>query len=568
MRREKGERSAKIVTEAHLFRACMQMLVRSGNATMNWSGVGEAAVSPFDSEMRRTRRSYYALFTFVFSAACVLLMFVWQGWKGFSLWDEGFLWYGAQRVVAGEIPVRDFMSYDPGRYYWCAAFMLLLGGRGIVQLRAALALFQVFAVFVAFLLLLRDQAVREKIRSASWSFIVAATLLAWMFPRHKLIDVGLSIFLIGVLSYLLDRPEPRRYFLAGLAVGLVAVFGRNHGVYGAFGSAVAMLWLVCKSNPGPGPFRAIALWALGVGVGFSPILIIALAVPGFAQALWQSIRFLVERQATNVALPTPWPWTLDYAALPPGDAMRGALIGMFFIGCLAFGCAGLVWALLARLTNRKTNPTFVASACLALPYAQFAFSRADVSHLAQGAFPLLIGSFSLLSTARDRVKWPLGVSLCLASVWVMLVYQPGWQCKTKGLCVKVAISGSQIWVDPGTASDVALLRRLADEYAPDSRSFIAAPFWPGAYALMERRSPMWEIYALFPRSGEFEDREIERVKAADPGFVVLLNSSLDGREALRFRNTHPRIQKFIEENFDRVTESANSDYEIFKKRRF
>jgi hypothetical protein len=387
-----------------------------------------------------------------------------------------------------------------------------------------------------------------------------------MFPRHKLIDVGLSIFLIGVLSYLLARPEPRGYFLAGLAVGLVTVFGRNHGVYGALGSAVAMLWLACKSTPGPGAFRAIALWGLGVGVGYSPVLIAALAAPGFAQAYWQSIRFLVERQATNIALPAPWPWTLDYSALPPGDAVRGTLIGMFFIGCLAFGCAGLVWAFIARLTNRKTNPTFVASACLALPYAHFVFSRADVSHLAQGAFPLLIGSFSLLSTARGRVKWPLGVSLCLASVWVMLVYQPGWQCRTRELCGRAAISGSQIWVGSATASDVALVRRLADEYAPDGGNFVAAPFWPGAYALMGRRSPLWEIYALFPRSREFENREIERLKAADPGFVLLVNSPLDGHEALRFRNTHPRMQQFIEDNFDPVSESAEPDYEIFKKR--
>jgi hypothetical protein len=539
------------------------MLFRLRDANVSWSG-RKADISPFVSEVRRAPRSYFVISTFVFSAACVLSLFVWQGWKGFSLWDEGFLWYGAQRVVAGEIPLRDFMSYDPGRYYWCAAFMLLLGGRGIVQLRAALAFFQVFAVFVAFLLLLRDQAVREKIRSASWSLIVAATLLAWMFPRHKLIDVGLSIFLIGVLSYLLDRPEPRRYFLAGLAVGVVAVFGRNHGVYGAVGSAVAMLWLACKPNPGA--FRAIGLWGLGVGVGYSPVLIAALAAPGFAQAFWQSIRFLVEMQATNIALQTPWPWTLDYSALWFGAAVRGALIGTFFIGCLAFGCAGLVWAFLARLTNRDTNPTFVASACLALPYTQFAFSRADISHLAQGAFPMLIGSFSLLSTARARVKWPLGVLLCLASVWVMLVYQPGWQCRTRELCVRAAISGSQIWVEPATASDVALIRGLADEYAPDSRSFVAAPFWPGAYALMDRRSPMWEIYALFPRSAEFENREIERLKTADPGFVLLVNSPLDGREALRFRNTHPRTQQFIEDNFDRVSDSANPDYQIFKKR--
>jgi hypothetical protein len=93
---------------------------------------------------------------------------------------------------------------------------------------------------------------------------------------------------------------------------------------------------------------------------------------------------------------------------------------------------------------------------------------------------------------------------------------------------------------------------------------LATPFWPGAYALLGCKSPMWEIYALFHRSQAFEQAEIERIKAAKPGFVLILDYPLDGHDALRFQNSHPLIQKFIIDHFERVLDSPSSIYQIYR----
>jgi len=511
------------------------------------------------------KENYITLKVLVISCLVVLISFLWQGNKGFNLWDESFLWYGVQRVMLGEVPIRDFMAYDPGRYYWSAALLSVTGDSGIMSLRAAVALFQAFGLFVGLWLVAQSAKNKSKADLLFW-LLSAATLVVWMFPRHKLFDISLSILLIGVLTYLISNPIPKRYFFSGICVGLVAVFGRNHGMYGAAASLGVIAWLTIKNRSGIGFSKGFLLWALGVTVGFFPSMCMALLIPGFAVAFWESIRFLLELKATNLPLPVPWPWTVNFAAASVGDTARGVLIGLFFLGTPVFAGLSIAWAVYRKLKERPVPPPLVASAFLAFPYAHYAFSRADVGHLAQGIFPLLVGCLVILSSAQARIKWPLTLALCAASLWVMHVFHPGWQCLASKQCVNVEISGKQLEVDPGTANDIALLRQLAHNYAPNGRSFIAAPFWPGAYALLERKSPMWEIYPILPRSSAFEKREIEHIKAARPAFVLIFDFPLDGRDELRFKNTHPLIHQYILSSFDPLPISQNPMYQIYKAR--
>src|SRR5688572_9589370 len=96
-----------------------------------------------------------------------------------GLADEGYLWYGVQRTLAGEVPLRDFQAYDPGRYYWCAAFAPLVGD-GIVGLRFAAAAFQALGLTFALLVATRFT------RSLAGLAFCGLVLGLWMFPRHKL----------------------------------------------------------------------------------------------------------------------------------------------------------------------------------------------------------------------------------------------------------------------------------------------------------------------------------------------------------------------------------------------
>jgi hypothetical protein len=485
----------------------------------------------------------------VVAAILVAASVIWQGSSGFNLEDEGFLWYGAQRALRGEVPIRDFMSYDPGRYYWSAALMLLFHDDGIMILRYGAAAFQGIGLFVALFLLLR----RQPRVDVTWFILAATTLLLWMYPRHKLFDISLSILLVGLLTILVERPSRMHFFLVGIGVGLTAVFGRNHGLYGLVGILGISIYLACAGTTVRDLMLGLLCCAVGVSVGFLPVLLMIAFVPGFAEAFWESIRLILERSETNLPLPVPWPWLVPIKELARTEAASRVIMGAIFLALPAFAAFTIVWVVRRARQQKTLAPEIVACAAMMVPYAQYVYSRADIGHLAQGIFPFLIGALLLLGYAPQMTRWLASLAIAGASTLIMLPIHPGWQCRAKSQCVALDVAGDLLQAPPEAARAVGMLQTVTARYVPEGRSFLVAPLWPGAYALLKRRSPMWDIYALLPRSEPFQRREIERIKAANPSLVLILDVPNDGRDDLRFRNTHPLIERFIRENFNSVT---------------
>ena len=326
-----------------------------------------------------------------------------------------------------------------------------------------------------------------------------------------------------------------------------------------------MLWLSANCRERQGLLGGCAWWAAGVVVGFCPVLVMAPVVPGFAVAFWESIRLLAETRSTNIPLPVPWPWRADLAAVPFGEAARRVLLGLFFIATAAFGVLSIGRVVWQRFRNRQAPPALVAAACLAFPYAHYAYSRADAAHLAMGIFPLLVGCLALLAARKPKAKWP-PASCCAPPAF-------GWRSRrTRAGSVMRANLG---WKSRSRARGCwSIGKRSATSSCcaawpanlPDGRSFVATPFWPRSLSVARRKSATWEIYALFPRSAEFERAEIERIRKARPGFVIVCDTALDGRDELRFCHTHPLTYQFIADRFERVTDARYPAYQIYREK--
>lgn len=496
-------------------------------------------------------------------ALLVALISFWaQGDVGVSLADPGFLWYGTQRVMLGDVPTRDFMSYEPGRYYASAAISNVGGLDALSGSRLTLAIFH--AAALAAVLIVLAQALPPELRGRTTFLALAAlTFFLWMFPRHKLFDIATSIFLLSALTWMIASPTIRRCFFAGVVVGLAAVMGRNHGVYGLMGSVGVFFWMVLSARPSDMVFNRILPWGLGIVVGFSPVLAMLVIVPGFFTAFLDNVVFVLEAGKTNLPLPVPWPWVVPFAELDFFNATKDVIKGLLFVLVLAIGFLGPIFLCVRQTAGHAMPPALVAGVFLALPYAHFAFSRADTPHLAQAIFPTLVVALVCLSYARSRWRAVGAWTLFLTSLVIVVSQQPGYPCRQPSKCERVVIAEREYLVPKHQVEPITVLRNLQTIYGTDQKPVLAVPLMPGAYALLEQRSPVWEIYPLFPRSEAFERAEIERIKSANPSFVLLQNMEFDQIEDLRFQTTHPVIFDHIQENFVLVEDAAGQGYLVF-----
>ena len=94
-----------------------------------------------------------------------------------------------------------------------------------------------------------------------WIFavLVSVVLTIWVDPYYKVYDHATSILIVAMLVLMLKIAKPREWFLAGVCLGISAIFGRNHGVYGAaavfFVVAVLLLKSTSRQSISKAPFK-------------------------------------------------------------------------------------------------------------------------------------------------------------------------------------------------------------------------------------------------------------------------------------------------------------------------
>lgn len=485
---------------------------------------------------------------------CVAYQLVYGNYN-LNMRDEGYLWYGVQQVLRGEVPLRDFQAYDPGRYYWCA-WLSPIFGTGIIGLRASVVSFSAFGLMAGLLV------VRRFAPSRAWLLPAALMLVLTLFPRHKLFEPAIVMLAIWTTTRMIERPSLRRTFLAGVIVGLAAVFGRNHGIYLVI--AYVVLFGIClKKRLDPHPWRSAASLTVGVLLGYAPVLGMLLWVPGYREALWDAI-LSVKTVGSNIVEPYLWPWSP--APINEMENVNTHWIAPFGLVALHiayllpvfFFPVALLKVLRFEASDFRRHAGLAAAVLIGIPYAYHYAVRSDVPHLFQAIHPVLLGILGLAAVgSRRRLQLPLSLGLLLlGALLVALTEHPELKHSIDtGHAqerVDLEMHGDVLRVPERLGQDIELVRNAINLMIPEDEEIFILPTMPTYYPILGKRSPSWWIYLLWHNSKAEQLRIIEELKAANITKIITIARPFNRDPAFNLDQTNPALWKYILRNFKQV----------------
>jgi|GEM_PF-1304892 len=170
-----------------------------------------------------------AVYAFLFNRANVLSHSI-----GYNL-------YASERVLEGAVPYRDFHTlYPPAIFYLNAALFRWLG----VSLYSALLGVLIFKVLTVAVIYLSGRQLMPR----AWAIVAALSSLLWLRPNgpFKSVPMHYGALLLAMAMCLLLKYQPRQklsmLFLAGISLGLLALFKHNIGAYALGGAFLFLLF--------------------------------------------------------------------------------------------------------------------------------------------------------------------------------------------------------------------------------------------------------------------------------------------------------------------------------------
>jgi len=480
--------------------------------------------------------------------------------NGIDFWDEGFIAHAAQRVLAGEMPNRDFVSPRPPLSIYVVAVAFQLLGTSLLTMRI-LGLFLYVAIPVLIYILTRHLAGRVMSFVAALPVLAIGQTTAVFAPYPSYQSLLAALFAAILVMRAVDTGRAAWAIAAGITTALVYLLRQDNGGYLTIAvlAYVPALWLAKSHDQFQvRPLRLLLFWSAGLAGVLLPLLYYwyqARAIPAMYEQL---VLFPLTVYRNSYALPMPvldfsqpLGWNLVAVSFYPAPLMEGIIA--FWL---------LFMLLRRRFNNHHARLAFFVA--LALSSYCYVLVRSDIYHLVVALPPFFILCGWLLQVISNRVdsffrkifsiRHPSGW-LSLASPAVVLLVcglvaacylyptrdRFWWQLQNPNR--PFALQRDGVLVPNSLADSIEISVAQLRKYSAPDQPVLCLPYNPMLYFLAERRNPTrWSfIYPGDPSPDKHPEfiRQLEK----DPPAVIAVE------EENQMQNYAPKITRYINRKY-------------------
>lgn len=478
------------------------------------------------------------------AAVLTAAMLLSQAREGMPGPDEGYVWYGTLRTLGRDVPLRDFRSYEPGRYYWCALWMLALG-RGVVAIRVASHAF--------FFLGLTGGLLALRLGGTSWPATVVAgvVLAAWGHEPYKLFEPALASLAVLAGVVLIAYPGYPAIAAAGAVAGTISFFGVNYALY-AGAALLGLTLLEGLKSAAVAPLPGLGAYVAGALLGALPLLVMfAFAREMVTVFLERRVRVVAARRRSNLPRPVPLPWRHAPAAIQRLGFGGRRFVGIYFVLLPAFAWSVAIWAAVSPWTEIHAHRAVVAAAAVGAFNLHHAFSRADLKHLAQSMAPFVLGGVAL--TGRGLGWIAVAVVFGVGTILTVLAVHPRVErLRRPDAYVQRKIAGTALRISTSSAMLLDRLSPLVRAHLSPGEPLLAVPQLAHLFPIFGLRSAVYDTYCIYPASERDQRRMLCSIENEEVRFALVSDHPVDGREDLRFSRTHPLVWTYLSAEFERL----------------
>lgn len=363
--------------------------------------------------------------------------------RGWVPHDEGALGESALRVLAGQVPHRDFDEIYTGALSYVNAAAFAAFGTTLVAPRVAL--------YLAFLLWVPAvYVIAARWAPPSGAALAVALAVAWTLPNYSAAmpswyNLFLATWGLVALLHYFDARRPRALFVAGVAGGLSCLF-KIVGLYCILGAVLALVYDAAASAGVPA--RGPAGRRLGAGTAALAVAAVAVLVRWRMGSAGVTVLVLPCVALAAVAARATWRARPAAGPLVRSGAIFGAGVAVpLVLWAVGFALAGGLVPL--------ARDVFV------LPFRRLEFASMPLPRLRE-LVPAGLAVVAVAAAARLRGRprrWALVVA-GLYGGWVVVAaggssaaYREGWQA-LRGLAPFVTIAGAVVAARGGVDSRV------------------------------------------------------------------------------------------------------------------